>query len=123
MTNKIEAENGSLLDLLKGKLSTNFLTTLDEKDMIFFMTFGFNEFKQLNSAAVVESDPGVQNGNSTVDKLTKLLDAIDSKSSLKDPTETDVISAINNASDVLSTSDSQYFNVLYFQFFTLYKSY
>lgn len=51
MTNKIEAENGSLLDLLKGKLSTNFLTTLDEKDMIFFMTFGFNEFKQLNSAA------------------------------------------------------------------------
>nr|PNR59455.1 hypothetical protein PHYPA_002246 [Physcomitrium patens] len=112
MTNKIEAENGSLLDLLKGKLSTNFLTTLDEKDMIFFMTFGFNEFKQLNSAAVVESDPGVQNGNSTVDKLTKLLDAIDSKSSLKDPTETDVISAINNASDVLSTSDSQYFNVI-----------
>lgn len=74
-------------------------------------------------AQVVESDPGVQNGNSTVDKLTKLLDAIDSKSSLKDPTETDVISAINNASDVLSTSDSQYFNVLYFQFFTLYKSY
>uniref|UniRef100_A0A7I4CCG0 VWFA domain-containing protein n=1 Tax=Physcomitrium patens TaxID=3218 RepID=A0A7I4CCG0_PHYPA len=113
MTDNINAQNFTLLDKVKEKLSSTFPRTLSGKDKITFMTFNYSGSYRLNpDPYVVGSDANTPNGDSTVEKLKNIVYTPDLGISLTDPTEVNATNSINGAIDLLSKDDPQYFKVI-----------